>query len=245
MFATFRADLHVHTCLSPCADSEMRPFAIVKQAKTRGLHVIAVCDHNSTRNVHAVRRAGQRQGLAVIGGMEVTSEEEVHILGLFDEEGSLRQMQRLVDENLTGENNPELFGRQWLCDENDEVVGQEARLLIGATALTVEEIVGSIHDLGGVAVPSHVDRPSFALLSQLGFVPEQLEIDAVEVSQRYSVAEARDRFPQIRNYPAIRCSDAHRLEEIGSASTAFTGLSPSANEFRRALLGEDEREVIV
>lgn len=244
MLRTFRADLHVHTCLSPCGDEEMRPSAIVVRARKKGLHVIAICDHNSTGNVGAVRRAGRREGLAVIGGVEISSAEEVHILGLFDEEESLSDVQRLVDENLSGENNPELFGRQYLCDENDAVVGREARLLIGATTMTVEGVVESIHRLGGLAVASHVDRESFSILGQLGFVPARLPIDALEVSPRCSVAEAKRRFAQIKDYPLVHSSDAHRLAEIGTVWTAFSGDSPSVSELRMALSGEGGRTVI-
>ncbi len=116
MLSSFRADLHLHTCLSPCGEDEMRPLAIVRKAKQKGLDVIGICDHNSTGNVAAVRRSGLREGLAVVGGMEVTSQEEVHVLGLFDHEKGLAAMQRLTDDHLSGENNVELFGDQLFCD---------------------------------------------------------------------------------------------------------------------------------
>lgn len=234
----------MHTCLSPCAEEDMRPRAIVRRAKEQGLDVIGICDHNSTRNVAAVRHAAEDEGLAVLGGMEITSEEEVHVLGLFDDEESLRAMQRLADENLAGENNPELFGDQFVCDENDVVVGRETRLLIGATSLSLEQVVESIRGLGGLAVPSHVDRESFSILSQLGFVPSGLAIDALEVSPRCSPAEARRRFPQVRGYPLVCSSDAHRPEEIGAVSFAFVAASPCVVELRKALRGEDGREVM-
>ncbi len=242
MLTTFRADLHVHTCLSPCGDDAMRPLAIVRWAKKKGLDVIGICDHNSVRNVAAVRRAGQREGVAVIGGVEVCSEEEVHVLGLFDREQNLQDMQRLIDENLAGENNPDLFGEQYLCDEHDEIVGRETKLLIGATQLTVEQVVEGIHCFDGLAIASHVDRESFSVFSQLGFVPPGLQIDALEVSSRCAVTEAVARLPGIRDYPLVRSSDAHWLEEIGTASVAFTGNSPCASELRRALRGEGNRE---
>jgi hypothetical protein len=222
----------------------MTPLAIVSEAKKKGLDVIGICDHNSTKNVGAVRQASRRKGLAVIGGIEVCSQEEVHILGLFDEEKSLQDMQKLIDQNLHGENNPDIFGQQYLCDEHDVIVGREAKLLIGATGLSVEEVVESIHRLGGLAIASHVDRGSFSLFSQLGFVPEGLQIDALEVSPRHSVEEARDCFPQTRDYPLVRFADAHQLEEIGIAFTTFTGDSSSVIELQKALLGEDGREVI-
>ncbi len=244
MLRTFRADLHLHTCLSPCGEKEMSPLAIVRQAKKKGLNVIGICDHNSTKNVAAVRQAGRREGLAVIGGIEVCSQEEVHILGLFDEEKSLREMQRLVDQNLHGENNPELFGDQYLCNEHDEFVGSETKLLIGATGLSVKEVVENIDRFGGLAVASHVDRESFSLFSQLGFVPEGLQIDALEVSPHHSASEARDSFPQVKGYPLVCFSDAHRLDEIGIAFTIFRGVSPCVTEMAKAVRGEDGREVV-
>ncbi len=244
MLTQFRADLHVHTCLSPCAEEEMSPLAIVSEAKKKGLDIIGICDHNSTMNVGAVRQAGRREGLAVIGGIEVCSKEEVHILCLFDKKQSLQKMQLLIDQNLSEENNPELFGQQYLCDEYNAILGRETKLLIGATELTVEDIVENARRLGGLAIASHVDREYFSIFSQLGFVPEGLHIDALEVSSRHSVAEVRQYFPQTRNYPLVRFSDAHRLEEIGKTSTTFTGSEPSVKELHKALLGKDGREVI-
>jgi PHP family Zn ribbon phosphoesterase len=222
----------------------MTPLAIVRQAKKKRLDVIGICDHNSTKNVAPVRRAGRREGLAVIGGVEVCSEEEVHVLGLFDDEGSLEQMQRLIDQNLGGENNPELFGPQQLCDEDGAIIGRETRLLIGGVRLSVDEVVHSIHELGGLAVASHVDRESFSIFSQLGFVPPGLPIDALEISPLHSVTEARRHLPQIGRHPLVCFSDAHRLEEIGMTLTTFTGIRPSLTELRKALAGEEGREII-
>ncbi|MHC4144866.1 MAG: PHP domain-containing protein [Planctomycetota bacterium] len=244
MLEMFRADLHLHTCLSPCADETMVPLAIVREAKKKGLDVVGICDHNSTRNVKAVRRAGQREGLSVIGGVEITTAEEVHILALFDQQSDLDKMQQLIDQNLGGENNPELFGEQYVCDENGLIVGREMKLLIGATELGVEDVVASIHDFGGLAIASHVDRERFSLISQLGFVPEGLQIDALEVSPLHSVSQAADQLPQIRDYPLVSFSDAHRLEEIGRVFTTFTGVSPSVRELGKALGGKDGREVM-
>ena len=244
MLTQFRADLHVHTCLSPCADEEMSPLAIVRRAKKKGLDVIGICDHNSTKNIGAVCQAGRREGLAVIGGIEVCSREEVHILCLFDQEDDLQEMQLLMDQSISGENNPELFGQQFLCDEYDAILGRETKLLIGATELSVEKIVDNAHRLGGLAIASHVDRDSFSMFSQLGFVPEGLQIDALEVSSRYSVAQARRCLPQTSEYSLVCFSDAHRLEEIGKTSTTFTGSEPSVMELHKALLGKDGREVL-
>jgi hypothetical protein len=244
MLKVFRADLHLHTCLSPCADETMVPLTIVKAAKKKGLDVVGICDHNSTRNVAAVRRAGRQEGLAVIGGVEVTTAEEVHMLALFDQQSNLDKMQLLIDQNLRGENNPELFGEQYVCDEDGCVLSREMKLLIGATELSLEDVVENIHALGGLAIASHVDRDRFSLISQLGFVPEGLQIDALEVSPLHSVSQAADKLPQIRDYSLVSFSDAHRLDEIGRSFTTFTGVSPCVRELGEALVGKDGREVM-
>jgi predicted metal-dependent phosphoesterase TrpH len=222
------ADLHIHTCLSPCADSDMRPSTVVQRALEKGLDVIAICDHNSAENVEAVSRAAEGAGLAVIGGMEFTSREEVHVLGLFDDRGSLREAQDVVYDNLPGENDPDTFGEQWVMDEHDEVTGHNRRLLIGATTLTLDEVVQTIHRLGGIAVASHVDRPSFSVLSQLGFIPDGLGLDGVEVCS--------ERVPAVPpGMVAISSSDAHRPEEIGARSTRFLLERPTTEEIGLAL----------
>jgi PHP family Zn ribbon phosphoesterase len=192
----------------------------------------------------AVRRAGQREGLPVVGGVEITTAEEVHVLALFDQQSDLDKMQQLLDQNLGGENNPELFGEQHVCDENGFIVAREMKLLIGATELGVEDVVTNIHDFGGLAIASHVDRERFSLISQLGFVPERLRIDALEISPLHSVSQAVHQFPQVRDYPLVSFSDAHRPEEIGERFTTFTGVSPCVRELSKALAGKDGREVM-
>lgn len=233
-----RADLHVHTCLSPCADEQMQATAIVKQARTMGLDMIGICDHNSAENVAAVVKAGLREGLSVIAGMEITSREEAHILGLFETEQDLMQMQDLVYKNLSGENYEESFGPQTVVDEWDRVVGTNRRLLIGATALSVEQVVDAIHERGGLAIASHVDRERFSLIGQFGFIPKGLRLDAVEVSRPSSTAQGY-------GYPVVVCSDAHFLEDIGKSFTCFMVENLSLSEIRKALCNEMGRKIVV
>jgi predicted metal-dependent phosphoesterase TrpH len=232
-----KADLHVHTCLSPCADEQMQATAIVKQAGTMGLDMIAICDHNSAENVAAVVKAGLREGLSVIAGMEITSREEAHILGLFETESDLMRMQELVYENLSGENCEESFGPQTVVDEWDRVVGKNCRLLIGATTLSVERIVEAIHERGGLAVASHVDRERFSLVGQLGFIPKGLSLDAVEVSRPFPAGQGY-------GYPVVTSSDAHFLEDIGKSFTCFMLEELSLGEIRKALHAEAGRKIV-
>ncbi len=238
-----RADLHLHTCLSPCGGLEMVPTAIVKQAKTVGLDMVAVCDHNSVANVAAVASVGEREQLCVIPGIEIASREEVHILGLFGPELDLVGLQRLVDENLEGVNEEDAFGLQVVVDERDEPTDVETKLLIGATALTLEEVVATIHAFGGLAIAAHIDREGFGLIGQLGFIPRGLPLDALEVSPRASQSEWDGRWQG--EFPVITSSDAHHLEEIGRVSTRFQAEEASFDEIRKALKGQDGRKVLI
>jgi histidinol phosphatase-like PHP family hydrolase/anti-sigma regulatory factor (Ser/Thr protein kinase) len=231
-----KADLHIHTCLSPCAEREMVPTAIVRRARALGLDMIAICDHNATENVAAVASAGKRQAISVIPGIEITSREEVHVLGLFKTEKELAGIQGVVHENLAGENDPEAFGPQTIVDEWDRPIGVSRRLLIGATKLNLEEVVEAIHGFGGLAIASHVDRPSFGLIGQLGLVPAGLKLDAVELSRH---ARAR----KWAGFPVVTSSDAHRLQDIGRGFTRFLAEEASVEELGRALRGEGGRKV--
>lgn len=231
------ADLHIHTCLSPCAEEEMSPSAVVRWARERGIDIIAICDHNTAENVEAARRAAQETELAVIGGMELTSREEVHLLGLFDRSEDLASVQRIIYENLAGENEPEVFGEQLVMDENDRVVSHNRRLLIGATELTLAALVRLIHDYRGLAIASHIDRPSFSVLSQLGFIPQNLKLDAVEIhSTRPSDVP--------EHLSVIRSSDAHRRDEVGSRCTRFLIEDGTVSEIARALSQTDKRRIV-
>ena len=228
----FSVDLHVHTCLSPCADNGMVPTRIVARALEAGLQAIGVCDHNSAGNVAAVREAADGVPLRVLGGMEITTSEEAHLLALFDGLEELCLLERLVQAGLEGRNDPEAWGDQILVDARDQPVGIEDRLLAGASALSAEAAVREIRALGGLAIASHVDRPAFSLAQQLGFIPPELPLDAVELSWHHR----GDRAPfRAFGFPLVSFSDAHFPEEIGRRSTAFRVAEPSVRELRRAL----------
>jgi predicted metal-dependent phosphoesterase TrpH len=244
MVEEHRGDLHVHTCLSPCGDLSMLPRAIIRMAKEKNLDIIGICDHNSTANVMAVKKVGQKEGMAVIGGIEITSQEEVHIMALFDNEDALAHIQEIVYEHLPGTNDEDAFGEQVVVDEADEVVALNEKLLIGATTLMIDEVVSLIHQLGGVAIASHVDREAFSIIGQLGFIPEGLALDALEVSARSTISETRKKFPQVKNFPLVSFSDAHYPEDIGKRSTSFLIEKPSVMEIQKAIHGIEGRMVL-
>jgi PHP family Zn ribbon phosphoesterase len=185
---------------------------------------------------------GERESLAVIPGIEITTREEVHILGLFGSRQDLSGIQELVDKNLSGENDEEVFGIQVVVDEWDEPMELETKLLIGATALTLEEVVDAIHGFGGLAIAAHIDREGFGLVGQLGFIPPRLGLDALEVSSRVS---HRDWVERWSDFPVITSSDAHCLMDIGRSSTSILARAASLDEFGKALARKDGRKVVV
>ena len=215
-----RADLHIHTCLSPCGELTMSPRAVVESARAARLDLIAITDHNSTENAAAVIEAARDTALAVLPGIEMTTAEEVHLLGLFDAGTDLGPFQAEVYRNL-----PDLPSKrkyvedQVLVDAEDYVTGFSPRCLFGATLFSVQDAVGLIHRHGGLAIACHIDRESFSIISQLGFIPPGLELEAVEVSPRMTAAAARAAFGPFDPLPVVRFSDAHRPEEIGGAAT--------------------------
>jgi len=245
MLRKFEADLHIHTCLSPCCESRMSPRRIVKRAKLKGLDMLGICDHNSAENVVCAKKVGEREGLAVIGGIEVTSQEEVHILAFFDEDEDLFKLADLIYENLPGTNNERVFGEQIVVNEDDEVLGFNKRLLIGATVLPLQQIVERIHSLGGLVIASHVDRESFSIIGQLGFIPDGLELDGLEVSPRLSLEKAQLEFGQALGFPLVTFSDAHTLEDVGKSFTSFLIGKANTKEIRKALFGQDGRRVMI
>jgi PHP family Zn ribbon phosphoesterase len=239
----FNADLHIHTCLSPCSDWEMSPKKIVERSIEKQLDIIAICDHNSAENVQAAVRLGDKLGLCVLPGMEICSREEVHILGLFNAVEQAQAMQEFVYAHLPGENQAELFGYQVIVNEKDEVLGEVSRLLIGASRLSLQDIVVKIHKLGGLSIASHVDRQSFGIIGQLGFIPADLSLDGLEVSYRVPLKEARKRVPGVMNFPCISSSDAHFPDDIGKVKTVFTLAAPNLDEIRLALKNKDGRRI--
>lgn len=241
----FKADMHIHTCLSPCGDWGMSPKAIAEKSRRMGLDVIAVCDHNTAENTAAAIRAGQKQGITVLPGLEICSKEEVHVLAIFENYDMALMMQSFVYDHLPGENSSNLWGDQVIVDENDAVIDENCHLLIGATTLSVYDIVNKINDLGGLSIASHVERPAFGIISNLGFIPEDLALTAVEVSWRMPVAEAAGSIPGIRRFPCITSSDAHYIEDVGKAWTGFMLEAPTFDEIRLGLAGRSGRRVVL
>ncbi|MDP2887229.1 MAG: PHP domain-containing protein [Ignavibacteria bacterium] len=243
MLRRFKADLHIHTCLSPCGDLQMSPQKITAQVLRQNIDVIAICDHNSAENVPAVIKAAEGTNVVVLPGMEVCSNEEIHVLAIFENVDTVFEMQSLVYSHLPGKNNPDVFGLQVVANDSDEVVAFQDRLLIGALDMSVDKIVKEIHRLGGAAIASHIDRESYSVISQLGFIPDTLKFDAVELSSHIQSAEAQVRFASYADCTFVRNSDAHFLRDVGKNTSGYMLENPSFSEIIKALRKENGRMV--
>ncbi|MGO9611561.1 MAG: PHP domain-containing protein [Dissulfurispiraceae bacterium] len=228
MLKAFAADLHIHTCLSPCADLEMTPLKIVQMALSRELDMIAITDHNSAENVAAAKKAAEGTGLIILAGMEITSLEEVHLLALFEDLDLALQLQRVIYLHLPlQENDDRLYGHQIVVNELNEITGFNKRLLIGATSLPVYTIFKLIKSFNGICIASHIDRNSFSVLSQLAFIPAELAFDALEISPNLRREEAVALYEGLNRFPWVSFSDAHYLKDVGRRRTIFTLGNPS------------------
>ncbi len=242
----FVADLHIHSVLSPCGDYHMAPGPILTQARQRKLDLIAITDHNSGENVQAFCDAFRHTGIGVLPGMEVTTAEEAHVLTFFDTIEMLTVWQAIVYDALPPiTNDEEAFGVQVVVNAYNEVKYVHQRFFSGAASLSIDTIVSQVHALGGLCIPAHVDKPGFSVISQLGAIPQELDIIAAEIYRTRSTQEARKIFPDLNRYSLIRGSDAHYLQDIGTAATTFFIKSPTIQELRNALLQQNGRSFTI
>jgi PHP family Zn ribbon phosphoesterase len=153
-------------------------------------------------------------------------------------------LQDLIYQNLPGENVEEVFGCQTVVNERDEAIGINRKMLIGATLLSLEKIVSMVGSRQGVTIASHIDRQAFSLLGQLGFIPEGLSLDGLEISSRTSKEEAQKRFHSCQRYSFVWFSDAHYLKDVGKSTTHFLLKETTSREVKMALHHEEGRRVM-
>jgi len=242
----FRTDLHIHTVLSPCGDLEMSPGHIVSQAIRHGLDIIGITDHNSTRQCQMVWKLGRKAGLTVIPGCETTTQEEVHCLTLFPDFDALAEFQKFLDRRLMYiPNNPSLFGYQVLVDEDDNIEEEFQNYLGASLDASIEEVEQKVHELSGIFIPAHVDRPRNSIFSQLGFLPPELKVDALQISKLSDEKTIREKYRIEPGISIVKFSDAHYPVDLGKTFTLFEMENPEFKELKKALSGEDGRRVLI
>ncbi len=244
MLKVFNCDLHIHTCLSPCAELDMYPQALVNRAIEAGLDIIAICDHNASENVPYVIKAAQGKNLKIFPGMEITTSEEVHFLAIFDSLSDLNKLQEYVYQHLPGKNDEGRFGVQAIVNEIGEIEGLSEKLLIGATDITLNDLLDYVHQQNGLAIASHIDRENFSVLSQLGFIHESFVFDALEITPLTGFQKAREQYRELNHYAFIMSSDAHFLKDIGQPMSKIILAEPTLAELKMAFLRQNGRCVV-
>lgn len=241
---TIRADLHIHSVLSPCGELEMSPANIIAEAQVQKLDMIAITDHNSTRQVKVIREMGRQVGIKVLYGAEVTTREDVHVLCLFRNNEMATSFQSFLDENLPDiKNKEDLFGFQVAVDEEEHIIHNEKRLLISAIDKSISELEKVVHEIEGLFIPAHVDRRAYGLYSILGMLPKDLKVDALEFSNRMREIALKKMYPETNDFTLLTSSDAHRINDIGRAVTLLKAKKATFKELKKALKGEKGRRV--
>lgn len=225
-------DFHIHSILSPCGDKDMTPNNIVNMAMLLGLNAIAVSDHNTVGNVKAAMEVAKEVGITVIPGMEVETEEEVHILTLYPSLEAAEVAAAEVYKKLPQiKNRPEIFGEQVFMDKDDNITGYEERLLISSAGMSMNYLFDVVKSVGGIYIPAHVDRHSYSVLTNLGFIPDDIDIKNIEISRMTQDVDAflsaRD---ELKKYNIYRNSDAHYLQDMREAE-AFLNISDISELF--------------
>jgi len=224
---------------------DLSPRKIIERARTERLDLIAVTDHNTAKNVLAVMQLGKETGLKVLPGMEVQTREEIHLLALFPDGDSAALWDDEAYRHLPDvKNDPAVFGDQPVVDPEGNILQFEEKLLINSLDLSLEEVKARVEEAGGLVIPSHFDKGAFSLISQLGLIPPNLKLEALEMSRRTEFQPPGIFVDPSLTIPRVVSSDAHFPEDIGSAYTVLLMAEPTLEELRLALRGERGRRIV-
>lgn len=203
-------DLHIHSCISPCASDEMTPNNIVNMAFIKGLKIISVTDHNCAKHARVVEKLSYQLDILFVPGMEVQTREEVHVLCYFKTVDAIEAFEMHLEPMKSKvKNKPQIFGNQTLCDENDEIIGTIEEALILSVDMGIEDLRRLVDLYEGAFVPAHINKSANSLLVNLGFIPETLQIGCIERFEQSPISD-----DILKNYRVILNSDAHYLETI-------------------------------
>lgn len=229
-------DLHIHSCLSPCGDEDMLPSNIVGMAALKELDVIAVTDHNSCGNCPAVMKLAKEYGITAIPGMELTTEEEVHVVCLFPHLDNAMEFDKYVHGCMMPfPNDEEVFGRQLFVDEHDNIIAKEPYLLINATTIDFGSVYDCVKKYDGIMIPAHIDKSTTSLLSNLGFIPPDSRFTCAEIKHTGFLDKTINANPYLKNCNIIHNSDAHYLENINEPEFFIESDSKEIKDILKAL----------
>jgi hypothetical protein len=265
-----RVDLHIHTPASACyAEPNVTYLDILRKAEEKRLDIIAITDHNTVAGCAAMAkeieelillerlnrlRAKEKQHLEeyrrlgdkilVLPGFEFTATLGFHILGIFSEKTSIRELEHIL-LNLN------------IPPDKLDVGSTE----VGATTdvLTAYRI---IDEAGGLVIAAHANSSHGVALQGLAFggqtkiaYTQDLHLHALEVTdlekkgRRTTVSFYSGSKPEYpRRMHCIQCSDAHRLNRdprdkntlgLGDRVTEVLLPEVSLEALKEVFLGDD------
>lgn len=209
-------DLHIHSCLSPCSDDDMTIHNIIQMSMIKELDVISVTDHNSLRQYKSIQKVIEQYPIDLIIGCEVQTKEDIHVLCYFKEYSRVNEFQDFLMSKHPGiKNRKEYFGNQYILDELDNVLEEEDLLLLVSLDISIDDLCKVVHEMNGKVVLAHALDRGNSITTQLGFIPPNLEYDAIEVKN----VEQRDRILAMHPWISkdtlfLYNSDAHHLVDI-------------------------------
>lgn len=211
-------DFHIHSCLSPCADDDMTPSNIAGTATLAGLNIVALTDHNTAKNCPAFFKAAKHYGIIAVAGMELTTLEDIHVVCLFEKlEEALSFSEEIEKHIIKIKNRPEIFGFQYIMNEQDNVVGQVDYVLSNATDISVEDIFEVVKSFNGICYPAHIDRTANGIVSILGVFSENTNFGCYELHSKENQNDYETRFTHLKDKTRLVGSDAHFLWDIRDA----------------------------
>lgn len=231
-------DFHIHSCLSPCGDMDMTPNNIAGMAYIKGLKLLALTDHNSVRNAPALIKAAEQYGLTVLPGMEMTTQEEAHVLCLFsDTEDALAFDAYVYDHLIRIRNRTDIFGEQIIMNEKDEPIGEEEYFLTNATDISFDAVYDLVTSYNGIMIPAHLDKDTTSLISTLGFIPPDSRFTCAEVKNLSKLHGLLKAHSYLNGCRIISDSDAHYLQDISEPvhTLVFENEHPSKKEILSVL----------
>lgn len=208
-------DLHVHTALSPCGQTCMKPNEILKMADLNGLDFIAICDHNSVIQLESFDKIKKNYNVIVVPGIEVTVSEGYHVVCLFPNFDKAKAFGDVMNSNL----NPVFhdlskLGEQIIFDQFDQIVGTKTDVSLQQnTKLTIPMLRKYAHDFGAIMFLAHIERYDELVYERVENVYKDM-FDLIEINARSDYETILKEHPKLAKYTIIRDSDAHSLEII-------------------------------
>ena len=214
-------DLHIHSCLSPCGDDDNTPNNIAGMATLCGLNIVALTDHNTTKNCPAFFTACKKYGIIPIAGCEITTAEDVHIIALFPTlESAMDFDSELEKHRIKIKNRPDIFGNQFILDGEDNIIGTDEFLLSNATDLSIDDVWKIVPNFNGICYPAHIDRPSNGIIAVLDAFPETPPFNCVEINNKENIDEYKEKY-LLEDKKIIVSSDAHILTSMRDKENYF------------------------